>query len=116
MLTIGTARFAETERELIDSLFQAAPTPVGKAKRYRNKIHLHRLNGELVGAVTSGGVIGKARKLENGQTWYSYGDCELLPAMTLSESRAAVEALAVARSWRGNELRYQFKESRHAAA
>ena len=108
MLYIAGRAFAESERE-----FEAAsPPPVGLAKRSRNVIHLHRPDGELVGAVTSGGVIGAACRLDNGRAWYSYGDCQLLPPLSLSDMVAAVSALAVDRSWKGTRLLYHFKAGR----
>lgn len=101
MLTINGQQFAETEKEVIDSLFQPGATVTGKAQRRRRSIHLHRLNGELVGVVTAGGVIGTARRMEDGRNWYSYGDCVLVGPMPLHVMADTVRALSTGRDARG---------------
>ena len=109
MIKIQGASFAETESEFVQSLFNPAGTCIGFAKRTARKIVFMDMRREPVGFVNGYGVIGKATRQPDGKLWYSYGDCDLLPAMTLSEKRAVVQALSVRAAYEKGERAYWFK-------
>ncbi|MEG2707328.1 MAG: hypothetical protein RR959_08305 [Erysipelotrichaceae bacterium] len=77
MITLNNVKFAESENEMIDSLFSNNGTCSGYAKRLTDKIQLRNLQKELIGVINQCGVLVKATKVEKGY-WYSYADIELL--------------------------------------
>lgn len=110
MLEFNGRRFAETEREIIDSLFQPGGTVAGKAKRNARKIDLFELNGRHVGTITRAGIVATASPQADGRTWYSYG----WPAIAgdelgLCDTRDAIEAIAVRKGYERGERAYWFK-------
>jgi len=74
MITLNGKKFAETESEFTDSLFDRGGTCVGYAKRNRKSVTLLDHNREKIGVINGHGVLCAARKLDSGKWWYSYAD------------------------------------------
>jgi hypothetical protein len=105
MITINGKKFAESEAELTASVFTPGGTPVGFAKRSKRKIELRDLQGNIVGAVASGGVIATA-SMVNGKPWYGYGWPKILgKEPSLSAQHDDIQTLKKGRDARG----YYFK-------
>lgn len=110
MIQFNGRKFAETEREIIDSLFQPGRTVDGKAKRKARSIDLHELNGRHVGTITGNGIVATATAQPDGKTWFSYGWPEIAgPELGLADTRDAIAALAVRTGWHNGERAYWFK-------
>ena len=77
MITLNGKKFAESEKEFIDSLFDPSGTCVGYAKRHKKKISLLDHNKEMVGVIANN-VLASATKLENGKYWYNYATPSLV--------------------------------------
>ena len=71
MIILNGKKFAENEKEFIDSLFDPSGTCVGYAKRIKKSITILNNNREKVGVIANG-VLASATKLESGEYWYSY--------------------------------------------
>jgi hypothetical protein len=78
MITLNNKQFAETENEMITSLFNTGGTCVGYATRNRKSITLKNMQKEKVGVINAEGVLARADKLDNGKYWYSYGDIDII--------------------------------------
>jgi hypothetical protein len=74
MLILNGKKFAESESEFIESLFDSGGTCAGYAKRNKRSVTLKNMQGEKIGVINSHGVLCAARKLDNGRWWYSYAD------------------------------------------
>lgn len=110
MLEFNGRRFAETEREIVDSLFHPGGTVAGKAKRTARKIDLFDLNGAHVGTITRNGIVATATPQADGRTWYSYGWPAIAgPELGLSATRDAIEAIAVKRGYERGESAFWYK-------
>lgn len=100
MIEYNGRKFAESEREVTESLFHMGGTVTGKARRYSRKIEFYRLNGEHVASLNREGVLARVSLLPDGRKWYNYGTPELTGEIeSLSEHREAVERLAVRREF-----------------
>lgn len=110
MIEFNGRQYAETEREVIDSLFNPGGTVAGKAKRHAKRIDLIDIaTGETRGAITCGGVVATVSR-HDGRAWYSYGWPEIAgPELGLGATRDAIEALAVSRAYVRGEPAYRFK-------
>lgn len=110
MIEFNGRKFAENDREVIDSLFTPGRTVDGMAKRKARSIDLHECNGRHVATITGNGIVATATPQADGRTWYSYGWPAIAgPELSLSATRAAVEALAVKTGWQRGERAYWFK-------
>jgi hypothetical protein len=108
MIEFNGRRFAENEREAMDS----HGTVDGIAKRHKRRIDLRNMAGDIEGAILSNGIVAAATLREDGRVWYSYGWPRIAGAeLGLSDTRAAVEALATERGFcmRHSEMKYAFR-------
>ena len=78
MIKLNSKKFAESEKEFTNSLFEKDGTCVGYAKRLKRKIKLMDHNKELIGVIAKNNVLGLATKQKDGKYWYSYGDIPLI--------------------------------------
>lgn len=110
MIEFNGRKYAESEREVVDSLFHPGGTVYGKAKRHAKRIDLIDIaTGETQGAITCGGVVATVTR-HDGRAWYSYGWPEIAgPELGLGATRDAIEALAVSRAYVRGEFSYRFK-------
>lgn len=74
MITLNGKKFAETQSEFIDSLFDSGGTCVGFAKRNKKSVTLFDHQNNKIGVINSQGVLCAATKLDNGRYWYSHAD------------------------------------------
>ena len=111
MININGALFAESNDEVLNSLFKPVngQTVTNTAKRYKRQIKLFNMQSELIGVINKYGVICHARKLENGKTWFSYADIDEIGSLSSSETREIMESLSIDYTWQGIERVYQFK-------
>ena len=83
MIIINGYKFAETESEITDSLFQSGGTISGIAKRTKRKIMFYDMQNQPIAFVNQYGVVGSARFLNQRELslikgdskekiWYSY--------------------------------------------
>jgi hypothetical protein len=77
MITLNYKKFAANGKEMIDSLFTGKSTCVGYYRAHKKSISLFDHQRNKIGIITNN-VLGSARKLENGQYWYSYGTPTLI--------------------------------------
>lgn len=101
MITINAYKFAENEKEATDSLFHENGTASGYAKRYKRKIMFYDIQKNPVGVLNTQGVIGSARKLDNGKIWYSYGDPFFTVGLTYEQKHAIKYDLMVRKDTTG---------------
>ena len=78
MIKLNGKKFAASDTEFTNSLFENGGTCVGYYKRLQSKIKLFDMQKVLVGVITKHKVMAKASKLDNGKYWYSYGDIDLV--------------------------------------
>ena len=74
MLILNGKKFAESEEEFTNSLFEAGGTCVGYARRNRKSVTLLDHNREKIGVINRCGVLCRATKQANGKYWYSHAD------------------------------------------
>lgn len=75
MITIGNKKFAESEKEFIESLFEGESTCFGYAKRLKNKIKLFDHQKKLKYVINQWGVICTA-SLDFDKPYYFFTDCK----------------------------------------
>ena len=78
MITLNKIKFAESEKEMINSLFEGIATCSGYAKRLKHSIKLFNLQHELIGVINEHGTLVKATLLDNGKYWYTLADIPLI--------------------------------------
>jgi hypothetical protein len=78
MIILNGKKFAETEKEFTNSLFETGGTCVGYARRTKRTIILEDHNKNRIGVINKWGVLCKASKTEEGKYWYSFGDIDLI--------------------------------------
>lgn len=78
MIVLNNIKFAESEKEMIDSIFHKNGSCSGYAKRLKHKINLFDLQKNLIAVINQHGVLLKAKEIEGGKYWYSYADIPLL--------------------------------------
>jgi len=71
MITLNGSKFAETETEFLDSLFNTGGTCKGYAKRYKRHVKLFNMQKDLIGVVNRFGLLACATETIDG-TWYSF--------------------------------------------
>lgn len=71
MLVLNGAKFARTQAEFTESLFDPSGTCVGFYKPNAKSITLSDPQGEKIGVINSHGCLCAATKL-NGRYWYSF--------------------------------------------
>ena len=73
-------QLTRTEFKLNGKLFadelELKPDAIGFFKRRGRSIELFNRSAELIGLINNQGVLCKASKMDDGRTWYSYGDIE----------------------------------------
>ena len=74
MITLNGKKFAESDKEFVDSLFNTGGTCAGYAKRNKRSVTLKNIQGEKIGVINAHGVLCAATKLQNGKWWYSLAD------------------------------------------
>ena len=78
MITLNSKKFAETEKEFINSLFEIGGTCVGYAIERKDRIVLTDHNKNRIGVITKHRVLALATKQDNGKYWYSHGDINII--------------------------------------
>ena len=78
MLILNGNKFARSEKEFTNSLFETGSTCVGFYKPLKSQIKLFDHNHNLVGVITKHKVLAKATQQACGKYWYSYGDIGLI--------------------------------------
>ena len=110
MLHFNGKRFAESDREAVESLFTPGGTVDGMAKRKARCIDLMELNGRHAATITRNGIVATATAQEDGRTWFSYGWPAIAgPELGLMATRDAIESIATRRAYVGGETVYWFK-------
>ena len=74
MLTLNGKKFARTDSEFTESLFDPSGTCVGYFRPRGHLIELQNMQRERIGVINAHGVLCRATRLEDGRFWYSYGD------------------------------------------
>ena len=74
MIILNEKKFAESEEEFTNSLFQKGGTCHGFEKRYKRQIKIFNEQKEIIAVINKFGCICKATKQKDGKIWYSYGD------------------------------------------
>jgi len=109
MITINGKKFAETDAEFVDSLFDADGTCVGYAKRLKHSVKLFDHQHKLIGTITKYGVLAKATPLDNGKVWYSYGDIDEIGRVSVSQFRKDLDNIKTEKLYNAPEYFYKFK-------
>ena len=71
MIILNGKKFAETEEEMENSLFESGGTCVGYAKRLQRQVKLFNHQKALIGVINGHGVLCSASKID-GKNWYSF--------------------------------------------
>ncbi len=99
MITLNGKKFAESDRETIDSLFDPTGSCVGRAKRYRREIRLYDMRGNIVGFIAH--IVGTSTVQTDGTIWHTYGTPAILGEYPLPKQYADIEACAIGRDTKG---------------
>jgi hypothetical protein len=95
MIILNGKKFAETEQEFTESLFEPDGTCVGYAKRNKSSVTLKNPQKEKVGVINKWGVLCCATRMDDGKWWYSYADISEVGryeyARQVDECRAALD-------------------------
>ena len=78
MITSNGKKFAQSNKEFINSLFDKDGTCVGYARKYKHSVVLMDMQKNKVGVINRHGVLGCATKQVDGKYWYSYADVDLV--------------------------------------
>src|SRR5574344_149418 len=74
MKVVNGHKFAECEKEFMDSLFDKSGSCAGYAKTLKREVRFYDLQKTLFAFINADKVAGKARKIDNGKNWYTYAD------------------------------------------
>lgn len=74
MIVLNGKKFAESEKEFINSLHKSGGTCAGYYKPLKRQVKIMNPAKKLIAVVTCYGVLLKASKLEDGKYWYNFGD------------------------------------------
>lgn len=99
VITLNGKRFAHGSRGLVSSLFNPSGTADGYWRKSGRGVAFHAPDGRHIATINADGVMGRATKLEDGRTWYSYGDPDIIgrnPSYS-AEREECRAALAIAR-------------------
>ena len=77
MIIINNKKFAETEKEFVDSVF-TNQTCVGYAKRYKKIINVMDHQKNRIAQLNRWGVLCKATAIEDGKFWYNFGTIDII--------------------------------------
>jgi len=108
MIIINNAKFAKNETEFIDSLFKGGGTCVGYYKRYKKSLVLFDHNKQRIGVINRYGVLCKARKLDNGKYWYSYGTIKEVGEQGFTDFDNDLKYIAKSKQYNGDLCNYTF--------
>ena len=100
MITINKKKYAESEKEFVNSLFSKDGTCFGYAKRYKRSIVLWDHNKIKVGGINKYGVIYKTNR---------YGLNNYDMSINISEQQDLVNELSVRGSCLHRDIEYWFK-------
>ena len=92
MITLNHKKFAETEKEFIDSLFCSGGTCTGYAKRCKRKVMLYNMQHVIIGAITRYRVLASATPRAGG-VWYSYGTIAEIGEYPISAQQEDIKKL-----------------------
>ena len=95
MILLNDSKFAENEKEFMDSLFTAGGTCVGYAKRLKRSVKLFNAQNKLVGVINKNGVLCCATPVKDGKVWYSFADVADIGKYGMTKKREDVLNLAV---------------------
>ena len=98
MITLNHKKFAETEKEFVESLFSSTGTCTGYAKRCKRKVMLYNMQHVIIGAITRHGVLAMATPKAGG-VWYSYGTIAEIGEYPLSAQQADIKKLTTGFDW-----------------
>ena len=96
MIVLNGRKFAENEKEFINSLFDKDGTCTGYAKRNLHSIILQDMQKNRVGVINQDGCLCCATKTENGYR-YSYADIDILGEYSYSQERNDIQTLTLKR-------------------
>jgi len=89
-------QLTRTEFKLNGKLFadelELTPEAIGFFRRRGRSIELFNRSAELIGLINREGVLCKATKLDDGRTWYSYGDIDGIGEYAATRRNDEVEA------------------------
>ncbi len=71
MIVVNGVKFAASDHEFVDSLFDSTGTATGYYRRLRRTIQLFDKDKQLIAVINKWLVVCKASKLSDGRTWYS---------------------------------------------
>jgi len=97
MITLNSRKFAETESEMINSLFEDS-TCVGYAKGNKRTVTLMDHNHNKIGVINNHGLLCSATRQKNNRYWYSFATISLVGeypnyAQSIEEPKNVLAAL-----------------------
>ena len=101
MINLNGFKFAENEKEIVDSLFQTDGTVSGQIKRNRRSIYFYDLQGDIFAFMNCHGVTGTASKMANGKNWFQYGTPFFTKGLSYREEKELPVQLAVGKDSKG---------------
>lgn len=82
MIILNGKKFAANNDQFIGSLFSGGGTCVGYYKVRKTGVDLLDMQKNKIGVITKHQVLASAKRLENGNWWYSYSDIDLIGRYT----------------------------------
>lgn len=110
MIELNSKKFAETEDEMLDSLFNPGGTCVGYAKRNKRSITLMDIQKNKIGVINRFGCLCCATKRDNGY-WYSFATIDIIGRYdSYRKEQEDIASLAVHATYDTGEKVYVFKQ------
>ena len=116
MIIINNLKFAESEKEFSDSIFDHEGTCYVYAKRTKRAIHFYTMQKKVFAFINHWGVFGTATPLtpeervsSRSKIWYSYGTPEIFGEMGMVGEMYIVQKLCVKSELTDDGRKYWFK-------
>ena len=78
MIHLNGKKFAENEKEFVNSIFESDGTCVGFARRYKKSVSLFDHQKNKIAVINNHGVLCCATKRKDGRYWYSLATVNLI--------------------------------------
>jgi len=109
MIVLNGKKFASSEKELTNSLFDSGGTCVGFYTRYKRQVKLFNMQRELIGVINKYGVLSEATRLDDGTYWYSYRKPSLIGEYTTRERMNDISNISIDQELVNDEKECWFK-------
>jgi len=95
MIILAGKKFAETEGEFTNSLFELGGTCYGYAKRNKHSIVLEDQHHTRIAVINANGCLCAAHRLTDGRYWYNYDTPAIFKITSYTELRDSIDKLHI---------------------